>query len=136
MLCERSGPRSADGTPAAWRVLRWGEALAAARAIAQALIDRGLGPSRPLMVLSGNSIEHAQLMLGALLAGVPIAPLSPAYALLSTDFGKLRRVTGMLRPGMVFAQDGAAYARALRALSTKKNETPKIVQVRTILTNK
>jgi len=98
-----------------WRTLSYGEALAQARRIAAALLARGLSPQRPLAVLSGNDIEHALLQLGALIAGVPYAPVSPAYSLLSTDFGKLRHVMSLLTPGLVYAADGAAYGKAIAA---------------------
>ncbi|MEA2395162.1 MAG: feruloyl-CoA synthase [Solirubrobacteraceae bacterium] len=100
-----------------WRTLTWGEARLRADAIAQALLDHGLGPARPLMVLSGNSIEHLLMMLGAFTAGVPILPLSTAYSLLSTDHERIRAIAELCAPRMVFADDAAAYGRALDALS-------------------
>src|ERR1700754_346019 len=106
-LAERDG----DG----WRTLTWAEANAAASAIAQALLDRGLGPARPLMILSGNSIDHALLMLGGFLAGVPVVPVSPAYSLMSADYGKVRHIAALVRPGLVFAQ-GEAFEGVLGAV--------------------
>src|SRR6188508_3843152 len=73
--------RGGDGR----RELTWGEARASADALAQAFLDRGLGPDRPLMVLSGNSLAHLQMLLGAYTAGVPVLPISTAYSLLSRD---------------------------------------------------
>ena len=98
-----------------WRRVTYAEALASARQIAQALLDHGLNAERPLLILSGNDIEHLLLGLGAMLAGVPYAPISPAYSLLSQDHGKLRHIVGVLTPGMVFAADGDAYATAIDA---------------------
>ncbi|MCO5122310.1 MAG: feruloyl-CoA synthase [Rhizobacter sp.] len=97
-----------------WRHLSYREALASARAFAQALIDRGLGAERPVAILSDNGLEHLQLGLGAMLAGVPYAPISPAYSLLSQDHGKLRQILATLTPGLVFAAS-AAYAKAISA---------------------
>ena len=99
-----------------WRTLSYGEALAKARRIGQALLDRELSAERPLVVLSGNDIEHALLHFGAMYAGIPYAPVSPAYSLLSHDFGKLRAVLELLTPGLVYASDRKAYARAVAAL--------------------
>src|SRR4051812_2196916 len=96
--------------------VRWGEARDRADAIAQALLDHGLGPRRPLMVLSGNSIEHLLLTLAAYTAGVPILPISTAYSVLSADHARLRAVAKLCAPGMVFADDGAAFGPALAAL--------------------
>ncbi|HWI10968.1 MAG TPA: feruloyl-CoA synthase [Burkholderiaceae bacterium] len=99
-----------------WRRVSYAQALVAARSIAQALIDHGLSAERPLAILSDNDIEHLLLGLGAMLAGVPFAPISAAYSLLSQDHGKLRHIVGTLTPGMVFAADGAAFAKAIDAV--------------------
>ena len=104
-LAERAG--------AAWRRLTFGEALTQARAIGAALLARGLSAERPAMVLSDNSIDHALLMLGAMHVGVPIAPVSPAYSLMSKDCAKVKGIAGLLKPGLVYAADGAKFAGVL-----------------------
>jgi feruloyl-CoA synthase len=96
-----------------WQHLTYNQARVSARAVAQALIDRGLSHERPLVILSGNGLEHAVLALGAMYAGVPYAPLAPAYALLATDYTTLRGLWASLRPGLAFAADGALFERAL-----------------------
>ena len=90
-----------------WRRLSYGEAFAGSRAIGAALLARGLGPERPVMILSDNGIDHALLALGAMQVGVPVAPISTAYSRLSQDFVKLRSVRDQLEPGLIFAEDGA-----------------------------
>ena len=100
-----------------WRTCGYGEAVAAADAIGQALLDRGLGPGRPLLVLSGNSVDHLLVTLGAMTAGVPVAPVSVAYSLQSHDHARIRAITGMIRPGAVFADDAERFAAALDAVS-------------------
>jgi len=72
-----------------WRRVTYAQALDAARRIGQALLERGLGPDKPVAILADNSIDHALLSLGAMHVGVPVAPISPAYSLMSKDFGKL-----------------------------------------------
>ena len=99
----------------AWRKLTYAQVLADVKQIAAALLRRGLSPERPLVVLSGNGIEHALLALAAMYVGIPYAPISPAYSLMSTDFGKLRAMLTLLTPGLVFANDGGPFARALYA---------------------
>ena len=99
-----------------WRTLTYAEALSCVRRIAQALIRRDLSPERPIVILSGNDIEHALLGLAAAYVGIPYAPISPAYSLLSSDFGKLKHIVSLLTPGMVFAADGSLFARALALL--------------------
>jgi feruloyl-CoA synthase len=103
-----------DGT-GSWRTLSYAQALDAARRIGQALLDRGLDAERPLLILSENDLEHAMLALAALHVGVPFAPVSPAYSLISQDFGKLRYIVELMTPGLVFVADGQRYERALRA---------------------
>ena len=98
-----------------WRRVSYAEALRSARGIAQALLARELSAERPVAILSDNDIEHLLLGLGCLLAGVPYAPISPAYSLVSQDYGKLRHILGVLTPGLVFASSASAYGKAISA---------------------
>jgi feruloyl-CoA synthase len=111
---ERSYMARRDGD-GAWRHISYAEALASARGIGQALLQRGLSAERPLLILSDNDLEHAMLALACQYVGIPYAPISPAYSLLSQDYDKLRHVVRLLTPGMVFAASGEQYAAALRA---------------------
>jgi len=111
--------RDASG---AWRRITYREALGFARRIGQALLDRGLSAERPLLILSENDLEHAMLALAALHVGVPFAPVSPAYSLISEDHGKLRRIVELMTPGLVFAADGKRYERALHAVLPDRTE--------------
>jgi feruloyl-CoA synthase len=104
-----------------WRRVGYGEAVQRARSIAQALLDRGLSVERPLAILSDNDIEHLLLGLGAMLAGVPFAPVSPAYSLVSQDYGKLRHILAALTPGLVFAS-GPRYGKAIAAVVAADTE--------------
>ena len=97
----------------AWVPLTYADARKRVRALAQALIDRGLSAERPLVILSGNSVSHGLLALAAMYSGIPYAPVSPAYSLQSRDLGVLRSISATMRPGLVFAADGAAFDRAL-----------------------
>jgi feruloyl-CoA synthase len=108
--------RLPDGRTGDWRHITYAQALQAARAIGQALLQRGLSPERPVAILSDNDIEHALLGLGCLYAGIPYCPVSPAYSTVSQDFEKLRHVFDVLKPGLVFAADGARYSRAVTAV--------------------
>ena len=105
--------RDASG---AWRRLTYAEASRQADAVAQALVDRGCGPERPLMILSGNGIDHALLTFGAYVAGVPVVPVSVAYSLMSQDHDKLKHIFAAIRPRVVYASSGKAFAKALAAL--------------------
>ncbi len=110
-LAERSGV----GLDAPWRRVTYGEADGAVRAIAQGLVDLGGAPDRPVLLLSENGVDLALVQLAAMHAGIPAAPVSPAYALASRDFAKLREIAAVVGPGVVFANDPALYAPAIAA---------------------
>ncbi|MGB6078866.1 MAG: feruloyl-CoA synthase [Xanthobacteraceae bacterium] len=98
-----------------WRTITYAQLLDASRHVASALLARGLSAERPVMILSGNSIDHALLAFGAFYAGIPFCPVSPAYSLVSKDYGKLSFVMKLLTPGLVFAADATQFADALVA---------------------
>jgi len=104
----------ADGSLGEWRHVTYAEAWNKARNIAQGLINRGLNAERPVVILSENSLEHAMLALGCMVAGVPFVPTSPPYSLISQDYDKLKHVLRTVTPGLVFASD-ARYAKAIAA---------------------
>jgi feruloyl-CoA synthase len=106
--------KSADGSLGDWQHLSYGQVWARGRSIAQSLIDRGLSAERPVAILSENSLEHAQLAVGCLIAGVPFVPVSPPYSLVSQDYDKLKHVLATVTPGLIFAQD-PRYAKAIAA---------------------
>ena len=99
-----------------WRSVTYSQALTWVRAIGEALLRRDLSAERPIVILSGNDIEHALLGLAANYVGVPYAPISPAYSLVSNDMAKLRHIFGLLTPGLVFVSDGTQFARAIEAV--------------------
>jgi feruloyl-CoA synthase len=102
--------RAADGR---WRTLTFGAAYEKILHIGAALLARGLSEERPVLILSGNSIDHALLSLAGMAVGAPTCPMSTAYSLISKDLGKLAYALDLLTPGLVFAADGRAYGRAL-----------------------
>jgi len=126
---EEWAQRAPDRTLLAWRApgrigrmnndgfarLTFAEAFGAIGRLGQALIDRGLSSERPLAILSGNDAEHLLLALAAQHVGIPFAPISPAYSLVSTDFGALRHVCGLLTPGLVYVSDRQRFAPAIDA---------------------
>jgi feruloyl-CoA synthase len=99
-----------------WRNVTYAEAQFFARRIGQAIVNRDLSVERPVVILSENEIEHALLGIGCMYAGVPYAPISPAYSLLSSDFRELRYIMEVLTPGMVYVSDGAKYEKAVRTV--------------------
>src|SRR6476661_7200732 len=65
--------RGADGS---WRHLTYAHAHRRVRSIAQALLTRRLSRDRTIVILSGNSIDHAVVALAAMYCGVPYAPVA------------------------------------------------------------
>lgn len=123
---ERLGP---------WRSVSYGDVARQSDSLAQALIDRGLGPDAPLMILSSNSIEHALLMLAAMKARAPVAPMSVPYSLMSTDHGKIRYAYNLLKPKAVFVQQYAPFEKAIAALQEEAGGTLAIISADDPATN-
>jgi feruloyl-CoA synthase len=102
--------RDAEG---GWRTLTYKDALDKTMRIGSWLLAHGASAETPLLILSGNSIEHGLLSLAGMAVGAPTCPVSTAYSLVSQDLSKLKGVMDLMTPRFVFAQDGKAYARAL-----------------------
>ena len=109
-LAERDGPQ-------AWRSLTWAALRQQVGAVAQALIDLDLPAGDPVVVLSDNSLDHALLLLAAMHVGRPVCTVSSAYCRLTKDYKKIRAILAALRPGLVYAGDGAVYGAAIVAAS-------------------
>jgi feruloyl-CoA synthase len=102
--------RAADG---GWRTLAYGQALDLTMRLGSWLLAHGASAERPLLILSGNSIEHGLLSLAGMAVGAPTCPVSTAYSLVSQDLSKLKGVIELMTPSFVYAGDAKAYARAL-----------------------
>jgi feruloyl-CoA synthase len=111
-----------------WRRLSYRDALSDARRIGQALLNLGLNAEKPVAILSDNGIDHALLALGAMHVGVPVAPISPAYSLLSKDFAKLKHIFDLLKPGLVFAADAGKFAPALAAVNATSTPVSSLLE--------
>jgi feruloyl-CoA synthase len=119
-LCERK--------PQGWRKVSYREAYGAARRIGQALLERGLNKDKPVAILSDNGVDHALLALGAMHVGVPIAPISPAYSLMSKDYGKLKYIFDLVQPGLVYADDPEKYKTALQTIGAKSTSVAELLE--------
>jgi feruloyl-CoA synthase len=97
-----------------WKTLSYAETLDRVRRIARAFLDRSLSRQRPVFILSGNGIDHGLIALASMYVGIPYAPIAPAYSLQARDYGTLRQLFDRMQPGLVFADDGARFERALR----------------------
>lgn len=106
--------RGADG---AWRRLTYAQGRADISAVAAWLARQAIAPGRSILVLSENSFAHAVWMFGAIAAGIPICSVSVNYALLATGFDRLRHIVDLVRPAVVFAEQGAPFAPAIAAVA-------------------
>jgi feruloyl-CoA synthase len=97
--------------------LTYGEAKQQSDALAHAFLELGLGPDKPLMILSGNSLEHLLVSLAAYASRTPVMPISVAYSLMSSDHARIRAIAELTEPGLVFADDAGPFAGALDALA-------------------
>ncbi|WP_299693971.1 feruloyl-CoA synthase [uncultured Tateyamaria sp.] len=102
-LAERSGP--------GWRTVSYGEAQARVRRAAAGLLDRGV--DGPILILSGNSVDHALLTLAAQYVGLVTVPVAEQYSLIPAAHARLRHVVDLVRPALVYAEDAVAYADAI-----------------------
>ncbi|WP_298284845.1 AMP-binding protein [Novosphingobium sp.] len=110
--------RLPDGTRGDWQRHSYGSILAKARGLAQAMLDRDIGPAASVMVLSGASANHLIVNLAAQMARSPYAPISVNYALAGGDFARLRHCASICRPRLVYADDAALFGPALRAIGS------------------
>ncbi|MGA1342116.1 MAG: AMP-binding protein [Hyphomonas sp.] len=99
-----------------WMTLTYGEAARLTDSLAQAFLDLGAGPGAPVMLLSGNSVRAAMVILAAQKMGAPAAPISVPYSTMSTDFEKLKHCFSAVKPAVIFAEQLAPYAKAIAAL--------------------
>jgi feruloyl-CoA synthase len=120
-LCERK--------PKGWRKLTYRETYGAVRRVGQALLERDLSRERPVAILSDNGIDHALLALGAMHVGVPVAPISPAYSLMSKDHGKLKYIFDLVQPGLVYADDPEKFKLALAAVGARPVPVAELLEV-------
>ncbi len=97
----------------AWRRLSYAQVREQVRKLAASLLTRDLSQDRPIAILSGNEIEQALLLLAGMYIGVPVAPISPAYSLIATDFGKLQDIIARLTPGLIYVSHAPAFTKAI-----------------------
>jgi feruloyl-CoA synthase len=104
-VAERSG--------AGWREVSYAALLQQVRAVAGALLGRGMQPGARIAFLSGNGIDHLILSLAAQYVGIVSVPLAEQYATVPEAAGRLIHAVEKARPAAVFAADAGQLARAL-----------------------
>lgn len=109
-LAERTADRSG------WHEVSYQQTLDQVTRLGGWLLENGATPEAPIAILSENSIDQAMLTLAGMQAGIPVATISPAYSLMSSDHAKLKAMIGLLTPSVVFVSDAAAFSGALAAI--------------------
>jgi feruloyl-CoA synthase len=93
----------------AWRHLTYDEGWTLVQCLAAGLYKR-FARGTIIAIASGNSISHALLTYAAALAGLAVAPITPAYATKARDSRRLHEALATIAPGAVF-MEGLAFAR-------------------------
>ena len=104
-LAERSG--------AGWREETYQSTLQKVRAIAASLLARGMGPDTPILIMSGNGVDHGLLTLAAHYVGVPTAPIAEQYALIPAARERLEHAISLVKPRMAYVVDADKFAHAI-----------------------
>ena len=99
-----------------WEKISYIETLKKVKSIANFLLNHRLSEKRPLLILSGNDINHALVALACLYSKIPYSSISPAYSLFEDDLDRLGKIKEILSPGFVFADDGKIFQKAIRKL--------------------
>lgn len=105
-----------DPAQPGWREVTYADGLAAVRRLAAAFLSEGAGPEAPVMILSRNAVDNALIMYGAMWAGSPAVPVTPAYATLSQDLVRFNYIDRLTSPKFIYVEDGREYQRALDSL--------------------
>ena len=104
-LAERSG--------AGWREETYQSTLQKVRAIAASLLARGMGPDTPILIMSGNGVDHGVLTLAAHYVGVPTAPIAEQYALIPAARERLEHAISLVKPSMAYVVEADKFAHAI-----------------------
>lgn len=113
-IAERSGK--------GWRGETYASALQKVLNLAQSLLARGMGASTPLLIMSGNSVDHGLLNLAAQYVGVPVVPIAEQYSLITAAHPRLVHAIELVRPKMAYVSDALHYAAALEVDAMKEIE--------------
>ncbi len=103
----------AERSGSGWREETYASALQKVRTIAASLLARGMDETTPILIMSGNGIDHGLLTLAAQFIGVPTVPVAEQYSLIKGAHGRLQHAINLVRPKMAYVIDAGQYADAL-----------------------
>lgn len=104
-IAERDGP--------GWREVSYAQALDTVRRLGAWLLAEGYDRKGPVLVMSGNSVDHGLLALAAQYVGMAVVPVAEQYSLIPGAHERLLYVAEKVRPGLLFVDDAGRYAEAL-----------------------
>ncbi len=99
------------------RSISYSEAHSLRRRMAARILTLPVSAESPLMILGGNGVNHALLMLAAMSVGIPAAIVAPtAVQAAAAPWHKLAKLVAQVTPGLVVADDEAGAVAALSAI--------------------
>ncbi len=98
--------RDGDG---AWQGLTYAQVAAQVNQISNGLVDRGLDASRPIAILSENSIKMALIQLAAMQVGLPVVPISYAYSVRSQTGSHIKHILDVTHSTMLVMSNAEAH---------------------------
>src|SRR5262249_2198919 len=96
-----------------WRGPTYAEALARVNRLSNGLLSRGLDGSRPLAILSENSVEMALVQLAAMQVGIAVVPISFAYSALSKTGSHIKHILDITQAPLVVMSDADLHMAKL-----------------------
>jgi feruloyl-CoA synthase len=102
--------RDAEG---AWRGPTYVGALARVNRLSNGLMALGFDGSRPVAIMSENSVEMALVQLAAMQVGIPVAPISYAYSALSKTGGHIKHILDVLETPLIVMSDADLHMAKL-----------------------
>lgn len=112
-VCMRE--RAADG----WSEISYKEFASRVKSIATHLGTLDISAEKPLMIIAPNSINHALVAFAAMTLGVPVTPVSIAYAVYGETFGRLHNVIDIVKPGAIHFSNTNIFKNAAKSVLTK-----------------
>lgn len=120
-----NAPFLSEPTPDGRRTITYSQAWSQVVELGRRFLALGLGPDRPLMILAGNSINHALTVLAAMSIGAPAAVMSPAYASpAASPWTKLAQGLDHVGPGLILSQAPDAVGQIIAGLGVRAEIQP------------
>jgi len=104
--------RTSDG----WSEISYKEFISRVKNVAAHLGTLDISADKPLMIIAPNSINHALVTFAAMTIGVPVTPVSIAYAQYGETFERLDNIINTIKPGAIYFSDTSFFKNSVNAL--------------------